>query len=75
MICFKKSTNREDREKIEQILKEANSDLDDYLESLQMGANYYRQSLGVLLDADDRELARMLVAQAKREYGGKRHIQ
>ena len=67
---LKKSTNREDREKIEQILKEANSDLDDYLESLQMGANYYRQSLGVLLDADDRELARML-AQAKREYGGK----
>ena len=67
---LKKSTNREDMEKIEQILKEANSDLDDYLESLQMGANYYRQSLGVLLDADDRELARML-AQAKREYGGK----
>lgn len=67
---LEKSANREDRGKIEQILKEANSDLDDYLESLQMGANYYRQSLGVLLGADDRELARML-AQAKREYGGK----
>lgn len=65
----KKSLDAETRKKVQRALSEARSDMADYLESLKMGANYYRQGLGAILDVDGEELARML-ARIQREYGG-----
>lgn len=59
----------EDEKKAKAILAEAMQDGNDYLHSLEMGASYYKTSLGVLLDESDNELRR-LASQAKQEYSG-----
>lgn len=53
----------------QKILAEAKKDLNDYLKSLEMGASYYKTTMGVILNEPANELTR-LATQAKQEYGG-----
>lgn len=59
----------ENRAKAERVLAQANEDMEGYLKSLRMGANYYKTSLGVALEAQRDDVDRLL-AQMRREYGG-----
>lgn len=58
------------REKAKKILQTAQNDLQDYLHSLQMGANYYKTALSSIYRQPKEELQR-LFAQARREYGSR----
>ncbi|MDE5878670.1 MAG: hypothetical protein K2G99_01370, partial [Desulfovibrio sp.] len=55
---------------LEKLRTEVAGDLKDYLESLRMGAGYYKTSLG-LVGAAPKEETDRLAAQARREYGGR----
>lgn len=66
---LKKPMDAATRAQAEKLLAEAGSDLGDYLESLRMGAGYYRASLGLVSAAPAAETER-LAAQCRREYGG-----
>ncbi len=58
------------RSRAEQAIAQARADLADYLQSLKMGASYYKESLARISKASEAELKR-LAAQAREEYGGK----
>ena len=66
---LKKPMDAATRAQAEKLLAQAGSDLKDYLESLRMGAGYYRASLGLVGAAPAAETER-LAAQCRREYGG-----
>ncbi len=66
---LKKPMDAATKAQAEKLLAEAGSDLGDYLESLRMGAGYYRASLGLVSAAPAAETER-LAAQCRREYGG-----
>lgn len=66
---LKKSMDAATKAQVEKLLAEVAGDLKDYLESLRMGAGYYRTSLGLVSAAPAAETER-LATQARREYGG-----
>lgn len=66
---LKKPMDAATKAQVETLLAQAGSDLKDYLESLRMGAGYYRTSLGLVSAAPAAETER-LAAQCRREYGG-----
>lgn len=84
-FAFRYSVTRKQEEKVRELLEknpdsntkaqlkkiqsEAASDLKDYLESLRMGAGYYKTLLGVLSAMPAEEIDRIAV-QIRREYGG-----
>lgn len=66
---LKKPMDAATKAQAEKLLAQAGSDLGDYLESLRMGAGYYRTSLGLVSAAPAAETER-LATQCRREYGG-----
>lgn len=56
------------RAKARQVLASGEKDLKDYMQSLQMGANYYKSTLAAVSQCPQKELDR-LFAQMRREYG------
>lgn len=58
------------RAQAEKLLAEANSDLKDYLQSLEMGAGHYKNGLALVSAAEKAETDR-LAARSRQEYGGK----
>ena len=66
---LKKNPDAATKAQLEKLRAEVAGDLKDYLESLRMGAGYYKTSLG-LVGAAPKEETERLAAQARREYGG-----
>ena len=66
---LKKPADAATKKQLEKLRAEVAGDLKDYLESLRMGAGYYKTSLGLVGAAPQAETER-LAAQARREYGG-----
>ncbi|MBD5647525.1 MAG: SUMF1/EgtB/PvdO family nonheme iron enzyme [Desulfovibrio sp.] len=66
---LKKPADAATKKQLEKLRAEVAGDLKDYLESLRMGAAYYKTSLGLVGAAPAAETER-LAAQARREYGG-----
>ncbi|MDE7242233.1 SUMF1/EgtB/PvdO family nonheme iron enzyme [Desulfovibrio sp.] len=66
---LKKNSDAATKKQLEQLRAEVAGDLKDYLDSLRMGAGYYKTSLGLVGAAPETETER-LAAQARREYGG-----
>lgn len=57
----------EARAKGRQALEMAERDLKDYMQTLKMGANYYKVSLGAVVEKDAQEVERLL-EQIRKEY-------
>ncbi|MBD5626410.1 MAG: SUMF1/EgtB/PvdO family nonheme iron enzyme [Desulfovibrio sp.] len=66
---LKKPADAATKKQLEKLRAEVAGDLKDYLESLRMGAGYYKTSLA-LVGAAPKDETERLAAQARREYGG-----
>lgn len=66
---LKNNPDAANKKQLEKLRAEVAGDLKDYLESLRMGAGYFKTSLGLVGAAPAAETER-LAAQARREYGG-----
>lgn len=65
---LKQQLNNKDRANAREILANGEKDLKDYLQSLQMGANYYKTTLEHVALKSQADIER-LTAQTRREYG------
>lgn len=65
-----KNMDKDTRADVEELLTRAKKDMDDYFQSLEMGASYYKSNLGTIYAQPADELKR-LAQQSRSEYGGK----
>jgi len=65
---LKQQLNNTNRANARELLATAEKDLKDYLQSMQMGASYYKTTLERLAQKPDEDIER-LFSQTRREYG------